>query len=118
MDKNRKDRKDGIPHGHRAISEELTAVICPQEAKARYGRAAKEILSLPYLCALILKKTVPDLFSGSLKEIACRFRKSMAADTEGVSERLKDQLAETEKATASLIHWFCMSVKQPILMYF
>lgn len=73
---------------------------------------------MPYLCALILKKTVPDLFSGSLKDIACRFRKSMAADTEDVSERLKDQLAETEKATASLIHWFCMSVKQPIRMYF
>ncbi|WP_286639111.1 hypothetical protein [Faecalibaculum rodentium] len=42
----------------------------------------------------------------------------MAADTEDVSERLKDQLAETEKATASLIPWFCMSAKQPIRMYF
>ena len=73
---------------------------------------------MPYLCVPNLKKTVPDLFSGSLKDIACRFRKSMAADTGGVSECLKDQLAETEKATASLIHRFCMSVKQPIRMYF
>lgn len=42
MDKNRKDRKDEVPHGHRAISEELTAVISPEEAKARYDRAQRK----------------------------------------------------------------------------
>lgn len=39
-------------------SSEAKAVISPKEARARYDKAAKEILSLPILCALILKKTI------------------------------------------------------------
>lgn len=37
-------------------SSEAKAVISPKEARARYDKAAKEILSLPILCVLILKK--------------------------------------------------------------
>ena len=77
-------------------SSEAKAVISPKEARARYDKAAKEILSLPILCALILKKTMPEIFSGDLEDIAAKFRKSLNGTSRGHCHKLRDQMTEIE----------------------
>lgn len=98
---------------------EIRAVLSPQEAKARYDRAAKEILSLPYLCALILKKTMPERFRGSLRDIASSLRKSLAGYGTEISGGMKDQLTEIEKdgmSFDSLVLYICETEDPDVLL--
>lgn len=99
-------------------SSEAKAVISPKEARARYDKAAKEILSLPILCALILKKTMPEIFSGDLEDIAAKFRKSLNGTSRGHCHKLRDQMTEIEKGDMSfdaLLLYVCETADPDVL---
>ena len=109
-DKKRKTRMKNERYG-----PEIKAVVSPEDARARYDRAAKEILALPYLCALILKKTFPETFTAPLDETASRLTHSLTSDDHG----LKDQLTELEKPSVkfdSLCLYICETEEEEVLV--
>lgn len=61
-----------------SLSPEAQAVCAPEDTETRFDQAAQGVLAFPTLDALILKKAAPEIFKGSLEEVASRLFKSNA----------------------------------------